>query len=102
MPRDLLNKANKLMNTTNTTVNNVSRTKRNVDNAKKNLSGNNKKGAGNTASANSANDDAWKCVCKKVNTTKFCQSCGKAKPVCAECGADVIGVKFCGECGKPV
>lgn len=51
-----------------------------------------------------ANADGWKCECGAINTGKFCQECGKAKPVVetwkCECGAENTG-KFCQECGKP-
>lgn len=46
--------------------------------------------------------ETWKCVCGAQATGKFCQECGKPKPVengwtCA-CGAINKG-KFCSECG---
>ncbi len=48
----------------------------------------------------------WRCSCgHDANTGKFCNECGKPKPVsggtwtCA-CGATNTG-KFCNECGKP-
>ncbi|MDE6798545.1 MAG: SPFH domain-containing protein, partial [Ruminococcus sp.] len=50
-------------------------------------------------------DNRWKCSCGAENTGKFCQNCGKPKPVddnkwkCS-CGAENTG-KFCAECGKP-
>ncbi len=50
--------------------------------------------------------DAWKCVCGKENTGKFCAECGTPRPAagwkCA-CGAVNEG-KFCPECGarRPV
>lgn len=46
--------------------------------------------------------DTWTCACGEVNTSKFCSSCGKGKPLgwaCA-CGQSNKG-KFCQECGKP-
>lgn len=47
--------------------------------------------------------DGWTCSCGTVNTGKFCNECGKAKPesdkwVCS-CGTANTG-KFCSECGK--
>jgi membrane protease subunit (stomatin/prohibitin family) len=45
---------------------------------------------------------AWKCECGEINSGKFCQNCGKAKPSdewkCQKCGAVNKG-KFCSECG---
>ncbi len=54
-----------------------------------------------------AENAGWTCSCGTVNTGKFCQNCGKAKPepklsdtwICS-CGAEAHG-KFCSECGKP-
>ncbi len=46
----------------------------------------------------------WKCSCGTENTGKFCQSCGKPKPVVnywtCSCGAQNKG-KFCQNCGSP-
>lgn len=47
--------------------------------------------------------DSWTCACGAVNTGKFCQECGAAKPAPAKgwtcaCGAVNTG-KFCQECG---
>ncbi len=47
--------------------------------------------------------DSWTCSCGAVNTGKFCEECGKAKPAPAEgwtcsCGAVNQG-KFCQNCG---
>lgn len=56
--------------------------------------------------ANNANQ--WTCNCGNVNTGKFCQNCGQAKPQpqatvnswkCS-CGESNTG-KFCVNCGKP-
>ena len=49
--------------------------------------------------------DAWTCECGTVNTGKFCQECGKARPAagpwtCPQCGTANTG-KFCQECGTP-
>jgi len=51
-----------------------------------------------------ANVNAWKCECGTESSGKFCNECGKPKPVidkwkCA-CGVESLG-KFCHECGKP-
>lgn len=54
-----------------------------------------------------ASANGWKCVCGAVSTGKFCNDCGKPKPVPkpaagswkCECGAINTG-KFCMECGK--
>ncbi len=54
--------------------------------------------------AQSARDTIWKCSCGTENTGKFCQSCGKPKPVInywtCSCGAQNKG-KFCQNCGSP-
>ena len=47
---------------------------------------------------------SWTCGCGAVNTGKFCQECGSARPqigpwTCS-CGTVNTG-KFCSECGKP-
>ena len=47
---------------------------------------------------------SWTCGCGAVNTGKFCQECGSARPqigpwTCS-CGTVNTG-KFCAECGKP-
>ncbi len=45
----------------------------------------------------------WTCSCGTVNTSKFCQNCGKPKPAAGwtcSCGAVNTG-RFCAECGKP-
>ena len=48
--------------------------------------------------------NTWKCECGTDNTGKFCQNCGKAKPVISgwtcSCGTINQG-KFCQECGEP-
>ena len=48
--------------------------------------------------------DVWKCECGAENKGKFCNECGKPKPVVdvwrCECGVENTG-KFCNECGKP-
>ncbi len=49
------------------------------------------------------NADSWKCSCGQVNTGKFCQNCGAAKPAPAgswtcSCGQVNTG-KFCQNCG---
>ena len=48
--------------------------------------------------------ESWTCGCGAVNTGKFCQECGSARPqigpwTCS-CGTVNTG-KFCSECGKP-
>ena len=48
--------------------------------------------------------EPWTCGCGAVNTGKFCQECGSARPqigpwTCS-CGTVNTG-KFCSECGKP-
>ena len=48
--------------------------------------------------------ESWTCGCGAVNTGKFCQECGSARPqigpwTCS-CGTVNTG-KFCAECGKP-
>lgn len=50
-------------------------------------------------------ESTWTCTCGAVNTGKFCQECGKPKPVPAgewtcTCGTVNTG-KFCQECGRP-
>ena len=45
----------------------------------------------------------WTCSCGTVNTSKFCQNCGKPKPAAGwtcSCGTVNTG-RFCAECGKP-
>ena len=49
--------------------------------------------------------DTWTCSCGAVNIGKFCNECGKPKPIpvlgwTCSCGAVNKG-KFCVECGKP-
>lgn len=63
-------------------------------------------GMGNLFDGNKQANDAngWTCECGTYNTTKFCGSCGKPKPVdnvwACECGTKNTA-KFCGNCGKP-
>lgn len=89
----LLDKVNKMMNTANHTVSNVDRTKHNLDRMNK---------SNQNAKQQKAAEKAleWKCDCGKKNTSKFCDGCGKAKPVCSQCGARATGSKFCPECGN--
>ncbi|MPW27346.1 SPFH domain-containing protein [Alkalibaculum sp. M08DMB] len=48
--------------------------------------------------------ERWKCECGEVNKGKFCIECGQPKPTDnswkCECG-EVNKGKFCNECGKP-
>jgi len=91
--RDLLNKANQIMNTANNTAYNANRTKntmsRMTDSAKRSKE---------QKVAEKALE--WKCECGKKTSSKFCDSCGKAKPACPNCGAAPTGGKFCGDCGS--
>ena len=55
------------------------------------------------------NEDAWKCECGSINTTKYCPQCGKEKPgsiICPSCGYNLPGklnnAKFCPNCGAPL
>jgi membrane protease subunit (stomatin/prohibitin family) len=89
---DKLNSANKIMNTANRTVGNVDSTKRNIDR----LGDRNQKTKDKKAAAKALE---WKCECGKKQTSKFCESCGKAKPACSKCGAADTGSKFCANCG---
>ncbi len=46
----------------------------------------------------------WKCSCGEVNSGKFCQNCGAAKPVADgwSCSCGVVNKgKFCQNCGSP-
>jgi membrane protease subunit (stomatin/prohibitin family) len=95
MPKDLLNKANKLMRTANNTAWNVRSTQRNLNSLTQNSQ--NKK---QQKAAQKALD--WECACGKKNTSKFCETCGNAKPACPNCGAAPTGSKFCGNCGTPM
>lgn len=58
------------------------------------------------AAQEAASADAWKCSCGKENKGgKFCQECGKPRPVnntwkCVECGTENSG-NFCQNCGAP-
>ena len=48
-------------------------------------------------------DQSWTCECGTTNTGNFCQNCGKQKPLgdwTCECGTTNSG-KFCQNCGKP-
>jgi membrane protease subunit (stomatin/prohibitin family) len=92
---DKLNQANSAMNTANNTAWNVRRTKQNVDQI-----GESSKRSKEQKAAAAALE--WKCECGKKNTSKFCDSCGKGKPVCSNCGARATGSKFCPECGTPM
>ena len=83
------------MNTVSNTTNNINRTRNNVDR----LSNPTRSNRNALKRNNADNSLEWKCVCKKKNTTKFCESCGLPKPACAKCGVDLKGAKFCGECG---
>jgi len=93
MPRDLLNKANRLMNTANNTAWNVQRTKQTVDRF-----GSDRRNAKQQQVAQQSLE--WNCVCGKKVASKFCDNCGKAKPACPSCGAAATGSRFCGECGS--
>ncbi len=64
--------------------------------------------AANSGAGAAAGDGGWTCAkCGTVNTGKFCQGCGEAKPApaqgdswtCAKCGTANTG-KFCQVCGE--
>jgi membrane protease subunit (stomatin/prohibitin family) len=48
--------------------------------------------------------DGWQCECGEVNKGKFCNECGKPRPIDeswkCDCG-EVSKGNFCSECGKP-
>ena len=50
-----------------------------------------------------AAEEAEKAAEKVEEAEKAAEKAGIERPVCAGCGADLTeGVKFCGQCGKPV
>jgi membrane protease subunit (stomatin/prohibitin family) len=99
---DKLNKVNRAVNTVGNTTRTINQTTRSVNNLSHNsqVRKQQKQRAANEKAAVKALE--WKCVCGKTAKTKFCDSCGKAKPACPGCGADSTGAKFCGECGTPM
>ena len=87
--KNILNSLNNVLNTANRTASTVNRTK----SMAKTVTG---------AGKDKQKEPVWKCACGKKNSAKFCEKCGKPKPVCPQCGVDIKGAKFCPECGTAI